>query len=106
LCRRTFTLPSSAPHAPPSLLPHLVLLLFFFFTDTPPPEISPLSLHDALPIWARRRLSPSSGEPCQTAAAMPSGMPIDTASARLAPASISVAGRRCRSSLMIGLPLR
>src|SRR3712207_9090030 len=27
------------------------LLLFFFFNDTAPPEISPLSLHDALPIY-------------------------------------------------------
>src|SRR2546430_17660607 len=26
--------------------------LFFFFNDTPPTEISPLPLHDALPIWA------------------------------------------------------
>src|SRR5262249_60891946 len=24
--------------------------LFFFFNNTPPPDISPLSLHDALPI--------------------------------------------------------
>src|SRR3990172_6772132 len=28
--------------------------LFFFFNDTAPPEISPLSLHDALPIWPLR----------------------------------------------------
>src|SRR5262249_60432868 len=38
-------------HPPPPLL-------FFFFTHTPTPEISPLSLHDALPISAgstRRR---------------------------------------------------
>src|SRR3712207_8915715 len=28
--------------------------MFFFFNDTPPPEIYPLSLHDALPICARR----------------------------------------------------
>src|SRR3989338_2052120 len=25
--------------------------LFFFLNDPPPPEISPLPLHDALPIW-------------------------------------------------------
>src|SRR5262249_57241583 len=31
--------PASAPSPP-----------FFFFTVTPPPELSPLSLHDALPI--------------------------------------------------------
>src|SRR6202012_6272152 len=29
-------------------------LLFFFFNDTAPPEISTLSLHDALPICAPR----------------------------------------------------
>src|SRR2546430_14357122 len=29
--------------------------LFFFFKDTPPPEISTLSLHDALPIWFARQ---------------------------------------------------
>src|SRR2546428_6990874 len=27
-----------------------VMFLFFFFNDTAPPEIYPLSLHDALPI--------------------------------------------------------
>src|SRR5260370_40408405 len=27
-----------------------LILLFFFFNDTPPTEISPLSLHDALPL--------------------------------------------------------
>src|SRR3989449_3422033 len=27
-------------------------LVFFFLNDTPPTEISPLSLHDALPIFA------------------------------------------------------
>src|SRR2546429_5272254 len=26
---------------------------FFFFNDTPPPEIYPLPLHAALPIWGR-----------------------------------------------------
>src|SRR2546425_11457289 len=35
-----------------TLLKHFLLkfLFFFFFNDTPTPEISPLSLHDALPI--------------------------------------------------------
>src|SRR5438309_7674846 len=28
---------------------------FFFFNDTPTTETSTLSLHDALPIWPRRR---------------------------------------------------
>src|SRR5207248_9593277 len=31
----------------------LVLLLFFFFNDTSPTPLSPLSLHDALPISPR-----------------------------------------------------
>src|SRR2546430_14381247 len=29
---------------------HPILPFFFFLNDTPPPEIYPLSLHDALPI--------------------------------------------------------
>src|SRR3954449_13273673 len=58
------------------LLPHVqvgagpfvcALVLFFFFNDTAPPEIYPLSLHDALPIWLRlaipgRRHIVASGE--------------------------------------------
>src|SRR3954466_13564985 len=37
--------------------------VFFFFNDTAPPEISPLSLPDALPIWrlGRSRLSRLAG---------------------------------------------
>src|SRR2546430_5512738 len=34
---------------------------FFFFNDTAPPEIYPLSLHDALPIW-----SPTKGGRCSS----------------------------------------
>src|SRR2546429_5992087 len=30
--------------------------LFFFFNDPPPPEISPLPLHDPLPIWGGMRI--------------------------------------------------
>src|SRR4029450_14108607 len=33
--------------------PLALSFLFFFFNDTAPPEISPLSLHDALPILHR-----------------------------------------------------
>src|SRR5271165_7637405 len=33
--------------------------LFFFFNDTATTEIYTLSLHDALPIWATKVLSPS-----------------------------------------------
>src|SRR2546430_13972689 len=32
-------------------IPLPLLIFFFFFKDTPPPEISPLSLPDALPIF-------------------------------------------------------
>src|SRR5689334_15849149 len=35
------------------------VFLFFFFNDTATPEIYTLSLHDALPIWAR------GGRPCR-----------------------------------------
>src|ERR1039457_3142829 len=35
-----------------------LFFFFFFFNDTAPPEISPLPLHDALPIWAPQGFSP------------------------------------------------
>src|SRR6266508_6575437 len=34
---------------------HLMFLFFFFFNDTATTEIYTLSLHDALPIYGRRR---------------------------------------------------
>src|SRR2546430_12896274 len=34
------------------------MFCFFFFNDTATPEIYPLSLHDALPIWRRRSSRP------------------------------------------------
>src|SRR5260370_1008360 len=37
--------------------PTIYLFFFFFFNDTAPPEISPLPLHDALPISPARRVS-------------------------------------------------
>src|SRR5258707_12093789 len=33
------------------LLTYVFFSFFFFFNDTAPPEIYPLPLHDALPIW-------------------------------------------------------
>src|ERR1022692_3627411 len=39
----------------------LVPSFFFFFNDTATTEIYTLSLHDALPIWARRRSAPRTG---------------------------------------------
>src|SRR5258708_30630561 len=36
---------------------------FFFFNDTATTEIYTLSLHDALPIWARRTPPPSAARP-------------------------------------------
>src|SRR5688572_32113465 len=33
----------------------LLLYVLFFFSDTATPDIYTLSLHDALPIWLRRR---------------------------------------------------
>src|SRR2546430_15890052 len=35
----------------------LPTLFFFFLNDPAPPEIYPLPLHDAFPIWARPRAS-------------------------------------------------
>src|SRR3712207_8789357 len=35
--------------------------MFFFFNDTATTEIYTLSLHDALPIWTRRRQRPDPG---------------------------------------------
>src|SRR2546426_10735205 len=43
------------------------LSLFFFFNDTATTEIYTLSLHDALPIWARHR--PAAGRGVRDAAA-------------------------------------
>src|SRR5437870_13014475 len=37
------------------LFSELCVLLFFFFNDPAPTEIYTLSLHDALPIYARRQ---------------------------------------------------
>ena len=34
----------------------LIVDAYFFFNDTATTEIYTLSLHDALPIWTRRRL--------------------------------------------------
>src|SRR5258708_36934285 len=36
-----------------SIIPHLFFFFFFFLNDPAPPEIYPLSLHDALPILVR-----------------------------------------------------
>src|SRR5207249_9965225 len=40
---------------------------FFFFLAPPPPPLSPLSLHDALPISLGRHLDPDQvdGRPCE-----------------------------------------
>src|SRR2546426_12836527 len=48
-------------------LPHFFFC--FFFKDTAPPEISTLSLHDALPIWARDRSAPEWSPPARCSAA-------------------------------------
>src|SRR5256885_12769018 len=42
---------SRATHVSVGLTPTPAVLFFFFFNDTAPPEIYPLPLHDALPIW-------------------------------------------------------
>src|SRR5256885_9665510 len=39
-----------------------LLFFFFFFNDPPPPELSPLPLHDPLPIYPRHLLAPQSAE--------------------------------------------
>ena len=39
----------------------VVVFFFFFFNDTATTEIYTLSLHDALPIWDRRRLRERKG---------------------------------------------
>src|SRR3712207_6964677 len=53
-------------------------LFFFFFNDTATTEIYTLSLHDALPIWTRRRrrsgritASPSTASATASAASRP-----------------------------------
>src|SRR3954462_15804793 len=46
---------SSSPHSPSASPLTARRGCFFFFNDRAPPEISPLPLHDALPIYLRRR---------------------------------------------------
>src|SRR5258708_34513663 len=54
-------LTSLYPHFPFTAVCALHRFLFFFFNDTATPEISPLSLHDALPIS-----SGASNTPCRS----------------------------------------
>src|SRR3982750_3990836 len=42
------------------------LAFLFFFNDTATPEISTLSLPDALPIWYAGRGPPAGGPPCRS----------------------------------------
>src|SRR2546425_11561303 len=52
------------------------LFFFFFFNDTAPPEISPLPLHDALPI-CDRRFPRRAAEPFRVDAQLLAGQRID-----------------------------
>src|SRR5262249_61403330 len=52
----------SAPSPSPHLTPSPVSPSFFFFNDPATPEIYTLSLHDALPIFARWRAASGSDE--------------------------------------------
>src|SRR2546422_9000396 len=78
-----------SPFSPSSLLlsQRLLRSLFFFFNDTAPPEIYPLSLHDALPIsmpGVGARIVRSSESPARRAAsnspALTSNLTATTAS--------------------------
>src|SRR2546427_13255743 len=60
--------------------------LFFFFNDTATTEIYTLSLHDALPISARRPAAPRSHQAhcrCRSGATYPAGSRGDRKSTRL-----------------------
>src|SRR4051794_41541222 len=66
------------------------IVLFFFLKDPPPPDISPLPLHDALPISARppgsprrsRRRAGGGGSPGHSRRSGGSGMGGRTSSSR------------------------
>src|SRR3990167_6917182 len=65
-CRRVWTRPRAAVSRPDrkstrlnSSHSQISFIPFFFFNDPATPEISPLSLHDALPIWSTSWGSPS-----------------------------------------------
>src|SRR3989339_547180 len=49
--RPTSRLPCFSAPPPLSISFGVLILSFFFFNDTATPEIYPLPLHDALPIW-------------------------------------------------------
>src|SRR5258708_35022284 len=68
-----------------SRIPSPPLPSFFFFNDTATTEIYTLSLHDALPIWIRRRGAsrPSSPAPPLTGGMIASSSPSDRKSTRL-----------------------
>src|ERR1043165_4199352 len=54
--RQSPVTPPPRPRSPPPSAP--LFRVFFFFNDTATTEISTLSLHDALPIWARAAAPP------------------------------------------------
>src|ERR1022692_4114673 len=54
--------PFAGDQVPSTRVAQVLAAIFFFFNDTGPPDISPLSLHDALPI-CRRPWCPSGPPP-------------------------------------------
>src|SRR2546427_3035555 len=67
-------------------VPSIASYCFFFFNDTATTEIYTLSLHDALPIWARRSFVAGpreTGPPVRTADALSRRAARDRKSTRL-----------------------
>src|SRR2546425_10864821 len=76
----------------PLTLSHVHLSSFFFLNDTAPPEISPLPLHDALPLPRRARGGLAVHGPPRGAARRRRGQALAIEPCRDAPAADRHAG--------------
>src|SRR5256885_11126983 len=76
------------------------IYLFFFLNDTPPTEISPLSLHNALPISSAPAAYPPTGA-LQPASSAASRLRSAVVAARLA-----VSSTQASSAVSSGWPVR
>src|SRR5256885_16242670 len=85
-------------------MPVDLIFSFFFLNDPPPTEISPLPLHDALPIWGRMpHRSPCRAQEPRTSRVQ--AAPKSRHSGRQAPARCLVLARRLASILQCTMAL-
>src|SRR5262249_61311021 len=72
---------------------YLHVLLFFFFNDPAPTQISPLSLHDALPICSGNCNQPARWSTCARVVMVASSAASIASQARAAHPSVRLASR-------------